>query len=663
MKPLLCLLLAVPLFAAETAKPVAPSGAELPVETFFKTPSITALTFSPNGKYIACLVPFEHRMNLAVIDLEKGTKNLITNFKDRQATQPTWANDERILFRVDDDGRESFSLYAANRDGSDPMVLASGYSKAGTSGEVNSRFAGILRRLDNDPRHILVMANLTYRDWSDVALLDLKNSAMRKLIEAPGDVDGYLLDRDDQVRMTTVTDHQTRRVLCRDPERGSWEVLAEHHRDGPGWEPIAIDGDNRTVFIWSNIGRRTKAVYRYDLVDHKQLDLVYSDEIYDVDQVVYDRSKHKVVGVSYEGERRQYIWLDEEMTVLAKKMEKALPDTVHVPVQFSEDGSKIIFFSYNDRDPGVYYLYDKKAQRISELAVVKAGIDPEKMAKMAPVTYATRDGLTLHGYLTLPRDREPKHLPLIIHPHGGPFGIRDEWVYTDEVQFYASRGYAVLQINYRGSGGYGDEFESAGYKRWGLEMQNDLSDGVGWAIAQGIADPARIVISGASYGGYATMAGLTFTPTLYCAGVNYVGVTDIETLLPKAQASERMYWYNTRIGSLLNAADRKRIHDTSPVHFGDRVTAPVLMAYGKNDPRVEISHGYDMERALKKAGKTYEFIIESDEGHGFRKEEKSIAFFTRVDVFLKKYVLSPDGSVKVGADRVIKMPVESASAN
>ena len=651
-------LASVALRAAEPAAALASPVPELPLATFFQSPAIASLTFSPNGKYIACLVPFERRMNLAVIDLEKGTKNLLTNFKDRQATQPSWAGNDRILFRVDDEGRESFALYAVQRDGKDPSILASGFSKAGTANETNVRFRSILGRIEGDDANILVLANITYRDWSDVATMNLKTGSMTKLIEAPGDVASYIRDHAGRVRFAIVQKTQTRTILYRDETTKGWVTLAEHHMDAPGWEPIAFDGDNRTLFIWSDVGRKTKAIYRYDVVERKQLDLVFADDTYDADDIVYDQSKKKIVGIAYEADRARYHWLDPEMQKLEEKFSASLPDTVHVPRQFAKDGSRIIYFSYNDRDPGVYYLFDRKTQKLSELAVTKPGIDPEKMAPMKHVTFAARDGLPIHGYLTLPKGRPAKNLPLILHPHGGPFGIRDEWIYRDEVQLYANRGYAVLQVNYRGSGGYGRAFEQAGFKKWGLEMQNDLSDGVKWAIAEGIADPSRVVISGASYGGYAAMAGLTFSPELYCAGINYVGVTNIDLLIPREAPPDRMYWRNTRLGMLSDSADRKRIHDTSPVHFADRINAPVLMAYGKNDPRVHIDHGFDMERALKKSGKTFEMIIESDEGHGFRLEEKRIAFFTRVDAFLKKYVPPPGGRVEIGPAKVVEMPAK-----
>lgn len=663
-----------PLLAAEPAPPAAKMAgpaAELPVKTFFQAPTIASLTFSPNGKYIACLVPYEHRMNLAVIDLEKGTKNLLTNFKDKQAAQPSWASDDRILFRVDDDGKESFALYAVNRDGKDPVVLASGYSKADTNNEINVRFRSVLGRIEGDAKNILVLANLTYRDWSDVATLNLKTGTMTTLIEAPGNVDYYLRDHAGQVRIAVIEKEQIRKVLYRDAKTSGWVTLAEHHMDAAGWEPLAFDGDNRTLFIWSDVGRKTKAIYRYDTAARTQGELVFADDTYDAldangaaatsfsSNLIFDPVKKKIVGLSYSADRTRFHWIDDDMRKIQEKLDASLPDTVHRPRQFAADGSKIIYLSSNDRDPGVYYLFDRKTQKLNELAVIKPGIDPDKMAPMKPITFAARDGLTVHGYLTLPLGRPAKNLPLILHPHGGPFGIRDEWSYNDEVQYYANRGFAVLQVNYRGSGGYGQAFEASGFKKWGLEMQDDLSDGVKWAIAQGIADSARVVISGASYGGYATMAGLTLTPELYCAGINYVGVTDIELLIPREAPPDRMYWRNTRLGKLSDSADKKRLHDTSPVHFADRINVPLLMAYGKNDPRVHIDHGFDMERALKKAGKTFEMIIEADEGHGFRKEESRLAFFDKVDVFLKKNVLSRTGSVKVGPTQVIDLPAKA----
>ncbi|MBL9203864.1 MAG: S9 family peptidase [Opitutaceae bacterium] len=600
---------------------------ELPVETFFKKATLSGLRFSPNGKYVLCVVPYERRQNLAVIDLEKGTKNLLSNFKDRQVDSPRWAGNDRILFLVDDQGKEEFSLYAVNRDGRDPSNLVPG------------RSVNFLPGFPGDSKSLLVMAAMTHADWWDVAPISLTTGKLSPPVaKAPGDVQSYLLDSKNVVRIAVIRDGEQLIVLHRFANKEPWKQIASRHIDGEGWDPIRFDGDDRTLFVASDIGRKTKAVYRYDTQTGEMGELVHGDDTYDVENVVYDGSKKKVVAVSYNADRERFVWLDPELKKIHARMELSLPGVVHRPLQFSDDGNRIIFQSYGDRDPGVYYLFDRTTNKVSEIAVVKPEVNPEEMAATQAVSYNARDQFLVHAYLTLPVGVEPKKLPLIIHPHGGPYGIRDDWLFNPEVQFYANRGFAVLQINYRGSGGYGRAYEQAGFKKWGLEMQNDLSDGIAWAVAQGIADPDRVVISGASYGGYATMAGLTYTPELYVAGINYVGVTNILDLMPKTATEERNYWMRTRLGDLSNFDDRKRIHDTSPVHFADRVRVPLLMAYGKNDPRVKISHAYDIERALKKNDKPYELIVQDDEGHGFRNEENSIAFFSRVDAFLKKYV-------------------------
>ena len=610
-----------------SAAPAVPP--EIPVETLFQNPTISNLEFSPDGKKILCLVPYERRQNLAVIDLEKGAKNLLSSFTDKQAVSPFWVNDNRILFMTDDKGKEQYTVYGVNPDGSAAVTLPF------------NRSVSLLRRMPEDPKHLLVMAGITYRDWWDVALMNVNTGLLSAPIaRAPGNVSNYVLDHKYVVRLAVVSDNvtKTNKVLYRDANLQEWQELTSYPFDHEGWAPIGFDGDNRTLFVASDVGRKTQAIYRFDTATKTMGELVFGDDTYDVSGVIYDESKQKVVGIAYDADRRRFHWLDEEMKAIHSRMEKALPDTVHAPVQFAEDGSKIIFYSYSDRDPGVYYIYDRKRQQVSELAVIRPAVDPAQMAPKKPVTFKARDGLTLHGYLTLPVGRGPKNLPLIIHPHGGPYGPRDEWGYDPEVQFYANRGYAVLQINFRGSGGYGDWFMAAGYKKWGLEMQHDLTDGVKWAVEQGLADPKRVLIAGASYGGYATMAGLVYTPELYCAGINYVGVVDINNLIPKAQASDRMYWPYTRLGNPGDSADKKRIHDTSPVNFADRIRVPLLMAYGKNDPRVRIDQAYDIERALKRSNVPYELIIEKDEGHGFRMEEKRIAFYKRIDAFLKQHV-------------------------
>ncbi|MDP3073336.1 MAG: S9 family peptidase [Opitutaceae bacterium] len=632
---------------------------ELPVETFFKKSNLAQLTFSPDGKRLACLVPYERRLNLAVIDLEKKTKKLLTNFRDNDVSSLLWANDDRLIFTKTTDGQPGATVYAINRDGQDGVLLVGGAGEAGTERQANPQFRGLLARLPKDPKHFLVLGNLTDAQGPDVCLMNLKTGKLTLEVANPGWVRRWVLDRQRVVRAGIAVQGLTTTVLLRDPAKGTFTPVHTRQADEPGWTPLAFDGDDRTLFVSSNLGRDTTAVYRYDTVTRTMGEIVHGDPIYDVESVVLDEVKNKVVGLRINADLPRQHWLDPETAQLQQRIDASLRGTVNRLLHAAPDGSRRLIFASSDRDPGVYYLFDAATRKIEEIAVLKPGIDPDQMAPMKPITFQARDGLTIHGYLTLPVGREPKKLPLILHPHGGPYGVRDSWGFNAEVQFYANRGYAVLQVNFRGSGGYGDMFERAGWKKWGLEMQHDLSDAVQWAVTEGFADPARVVIAGASYGGYATMAGLVFTPELYCAGINYLGRVDIAGKIRDQETKESRHWFQTRLGDPDRPADRQRLRDTSPVYFADRIVAPVLMAYGKNDTQVRIDQGYDMEAALKKAGKTYEMIIEEKEGHGFRKEELSIAFFTRVDAFLKKYVPPPGGRVEIGPAKVVETPASS----
>lgn len=655
--------------------------AELPVATFFKKPALAQLTFSPDGKRIACLIPYERRMNLAVIDLEKKTKNLLTKFTDNDVGSLLWASNDRLVFTQDIDGQEVPSVMAVNADGSDPVKLF-GYDSTSQSSAVNIKFRGLLRRLKHDARNILVLADLTGAQGPDVCQMNLKTGRISIHTPNPGFVQEWLLDHNDQVRGGVSSEGGKIKILLRDEEKDEWQTMAngssgraadEDSDDGlgGGWVPLAFDGDNRTLLVSGRFGRDRTAICRYDTKTHLLSEPIVADEVYDAADdneeynpyplkgAIYDQAKQRIVGYAYRRDQAKVVWFEDDLARLQKQIDLSLPDTTNFIMAASPDDSRRLILAQSDRDPGVYYLFDQAKKSLEELAVIKPGIDPALMAPMKPITFAARDGLPLHAYLTLPLGRPAKNLPLVVHPHGGPYGLRDDWIFNSEVQFYANRGYAVLQVNYRGSGGYGAGFQKAGYQKWGLEMQNDLTDAVAWAVAEGIADRKRIVISGASYGGYATMAGLAFTPELYCAGINYVGVTNLTTHWGRYKGTSlQMRVVHRWFGDMDKAADRKRAYDTSPCNFADRIQAPVLMAYGKNDPRVKIDQGFDMEAALKKHDKAYEMIIEQDEGHGFRKEELSIAFYTKVDGFLRKYVVPDDRTPEaaLGEMKVLELP-------
>jgi dipeptidyl aminopeptidase/acylaminoacyl peptidase len=310
----------------------------------------------------------------------------------------------------------------------------------------------------------------------------------------------------------------------------------------------------------------------------------------------------------------------------------------------NENEDKFIIRTYTDRSLGSYYLYDQNSDEITKIADVSPWINPEHMAEMRPIEFTSRDGLQIEGYLTLPKGytmETARNLPAVVNPHGGPWA-RDHWGFNPEIQFLANRGFAVLQMNFRGSTGYGKKFWEASFNEWGLKMQDDITDGVNWLIDQGIADPERIAIYGGSYGGYAALAGMTFTPDLYAAGVDYVGVSNLFTFLKTIPP----YWkpmldmMYEMVGN--PEADSARFVETSPVFHADKIKSPLFIAQGANDPRVNINESNQMVEALKKRGIDVQYMVKDNEGHGFHNQENQFDFYGAMEKFLAKHLLETE---------------------
>jgi len=306
-------------------------------------------------------------------------------------------------------------------------------------------------------------------------------------------------------------------------------------------------------------------------------------------------------------------------------------------IDMNKNEDVMLVYTYSDRSRGTYYLYDKTNDTIAKLADDSPWINENEMSEQKPVQYTSRDGLVINGYLSLPIGVEPKNLPFVVHPHGGPW-VRDYWGYDPEVQFLTNRGYAVFQMNYRGSVGYGRRFWESSFKQWGKTMQDDITDGVRWLINEGIADPKRIAIYGASYGGYAVLAGLTFTPEVYCCGVDYVGVSNLFTFMKSIPE----YWkpYLEMLYEMVGnpEIDKTLMEAASPIFHVDKIKAPLLIAQGRMDPRVNVNESDQMVEALRKRGIDVPYIVKDNEGHGFNNEENRFDFYEAMEKFLEKHL-------------------------
>ncbi|BAO43011.1 S9 family peptidase [Thiolapillus brandeum] len=624
------------------ANALASSAEELPVEYFFKNYEFSQVSLSPDGKHLAAIAPVGDSRNLVVVDRATMKPLAVTSLTKRDVASYQWASNERLLFSVEEDGNESFALNAVNIDGSKPRVL----TKASKGIQLIPRYTRMVDRLKEDDRHVIVTSNDRKAQFPDLYRMDIYTGRKKRLTSNPGNITGWGMDWDHKVRVAmrqvVASDKSdaSSELLYRETEDAPWKVLATSHLGQENTEYAGFSADNKTLYISSAVGRDRQAVYTLDPATGKK-ELVFGHDEVDVGTPSFSPSDHRPLGIGYITDKPHMHYLDTKFGSIQKALDKALPDTLNRLTSLTDDEKTAVVVATSDKTPGTYYLLETEPKlKLTYLAQIADRIKPELMADMKPIRYKARDGLLIHGYLTLPKGAEGKPVPLIIHPHGGPYGIRDNWGWNPEVQFLANRGYAVLQMNYRGSGGYGNKFHVNAWQQWGLQMQDDISDAVKWAIKEGIADPKRVCIYGASYGGYATMAGLTMTPDLYKCGINYVGVVDLDMLeewdTRHDQEGGITAWFHRAIGDPDNPKDQARMEKTSPINLLTNLDDPLFIIHGRRDPRVEIAQAEHLMSKLNSLGKPYIKLIKKKEGHGFRREANKLELYKMMDKFLKK---------------------------
>jgi dipeptidyl aminopeptidase/acylaminoacyl peptidase len=612
----------------------------LPLEHFFKPAQYSNMQLSPDGTHLAAIAPLQGKYrNIAVIELATMQSRFVTTLGEGQGEVSgfTWANDDRLLFFMDADGNESFGIFAVNKDGSRGRTLAQPIIGRAF------RFTRVLDILEDDPEYILVTSNERIAAYPDVYRMWIKNGNKKRIRRNPGNITAWLTDQAGEIRFAVAQEEGPRtNVLYLPPGSDEWETLISFRYDEPGFFPLNISHDGKTAYMGSYLdiegNRRDKAgLYSYDLQQRKLTELLFEHPEVDVGQVAISNVTKQLIAATYVTDKPHVHYFDEQWRSIQQGLDQALPNTINSLSSLTRDETKSIVTAWNSTQPAKYYMYDRAESKLEELVASRPWVDPSQMAPMQPVQFTARDGLTINGYLTLPAGSDGKNLPLILNPHGGPWA-RDTYGYRSEIQFLANRGYAVLQVNFRGSTGYGTNFLNAGNGEWGLAMQDDLTDALAWAIDQGVANPDRVCIYGGSYGGYATMAGLTYTPELYKCGINYVGVTSIPLLfktMPDAWEAGRaeMEW---RVGS--PKKDKAALEDRSPLNHIENIQAPLMMAYGKRDARVDLSHALKTEDELKRHNKDYQLMIKKDEGHGFRKYENRMDYYKMMEEFLAKHL-------------------------
>ncbi len=606
----------------------------IPLEDFFRKPERAGLELSPSGHYLAFLAPHERRLNLWVRELKTGKELRVTDATERDIAGYLWASDERLIYVQDRGGDENYRLYGVGRDGSHPLDLTP-YEG------VKCSIVDDLEEIDDE---ILFEMNRRNPEVFDVYRLNVTTGDTTIVAENPGNVQGWLTDHAGRLRLATTTDGVNTSILYRETEVAAWKTIATYDFKEAA-SPLCFTFDDQGLYVASNVGRDHYAIFEYDLQSGREGGLIFEHPKVDVSALLYSKYRRTITGVLYHTAKPAYEYFEEYDKKLQRFLDDHLPERFNRIVSHSKDESRYVVHSRSDRSLGDYHLLESRRDgtlSLRKLFDVSPWLDEKEMAPLEPITYRSRDGLVIEGYLTQPVAGNDARVPMVVIPHGGPWH-RDTWGFDPEVQFLANRGYAVLRMNFRGSTGYGRKFKEAGYGQWGLTMQNDVTDGVAWAVESGIADPGQIAIYGGSYGGYAALSGLTQTPELYACGVSYCGVSNIFTWI----AAIPDYWkpllgmIHEMVGDPEN--DAERLKETSPFFHADRIRVPLLVAQGANDPRVRKEESDQMVSALRERGVEVEYLVKDDEGHGFHNEENVFDFYRALESFLERHLqVAPD---------------------
>ena len=602
----------------------------VPLEDFFKDPQRAGYDISPNGEYILFRAPHKGRMNVYVQKLGDTTSTAITHETERSIPFAFWEDDNTIIYSKDFGGDENFHVLSVNRDGSNQKDLTP-WTKVRS---------GVLDILKDRPGELLIESNKRNAEIFDVYLVNINSGNAKLVAQNPGNITGWITDHNGKIRAAVTTDGVNSSLLFRDNEKDKFKtVITTSFKET--LYPYLFTFDNKNLYCVSNLGGRDKiALVEYDPRTAKEISVVYENPDADIDGVDYSKKRKVLTAVYFEREKAEKHFLDSTTEATYKNIGNQIPNYIAQITSTNKAEDKFLIYCRSDRYNGGTYFFDDAAKKLEKLSDARPWLKEENMAEMKPIQYTSRDGLTIHGYLTIPKGLEPKNLPVVINPHGGPWA-RDVWRFNSEVQFLANRGYAVLQMNFRGSTGYGRKFWESSFKQWGRTMQDDVTDGVKWLIKEGIADSTRVGIYGGSYGGYTTLAGITLTPELYACAVDYVGVANMFTFMNTIPP----YWEPYRKMFYEMVGDPKKdslmLAEVSPVFHVDKIRCPLLVAQGANDPRVNKDESDQMVDALRKRGITVEYIVKNNEGHGFSNQENKFEFYGAMEKFFENNLKKP----------------------
>jgi len=599
----------------------------IPREVLFGNPEKASPQISADGTKLAYLAPDKGVLNVWVRTVGQTDDQVVTADKKRGIRFFTWQYDgEHILYIQDKDGDENWHLYQTN--------LTTKMTRDLTA--FDGVQAQLVARDYKFPDQILVGLNVRDRRLHDVYRLNLKTGALDLDTQNPGDVADWTADNDFQVRAAQVFAPDGGTIIrIRDNPKAPWREFQRWSADETFGGVYGFTPDNKGVRLISSVGANAARLLEVDLATGKST-VIAEDPQYDCAAAMVQPKTKKLEAVQFVRARREWTVIDKSLQADFDAIRKVRDGDFAIASRDLDEKTWLVTYIEDDA-PVYYYAYDRATKKATLLFSNRPKLELYKLAEMKPISFTARDGITIHGYLTVPVGVESKGLPMVLNVHGGPWG-RDVWGFDPEAQWLANRGYAVLQINFRGSTGYGKTFVNAGDREWAGKMHDDLIDGKNWAVKQGYADAKKVCIMGGSYGGYATLVGVTFTPDEFACGVDIVGPSNIVTLIKSIPP----YWvpikslFDKRVGKV--ETEEEFLKSRSPLFKADQIKAPLLIGQGANDPRVKQAESDQIVAAMRKNNKPVEYVVFPDEGHGFARPENRLKFYAAAEQFLARYL-------------------------
>lgn len=600
----------------------------IPRTILFGNPVKTSPRISPDGTRMAYLAPVNNVLNVWVGTIGQEDYQPVTNDTVRGVRFYFWAQDNRhILYIQDMGGNENWRLYATNLETRETRDLT-------PFDEVQAQ---VVHSDKHFPDDLLIALNKENPQLHDVYHLHLPDGELRLVAKNPGNVVGWYADAAFKVRgALAMTPDAGRILLVRGNEDADWNaILTWSPDDADNSFPITFSKDGKSFYMVDARGVNAGRLVKLELATNA-ITVIAEDPQYDVGNVLIHPDTYEIQAVAFTRDRTEWIVLDDSIRADFAAISQLHRGDFDIISRDEADKTWLVAFTL-DNGPVPFYVYDRATRKATFLFDNQPALNDYTLATIEPISFTARDGLVVHGYLTLPPGKEVRNLPLVLDVHGGPWA-RDGWGYAPEAQWFANRGYACLQVNYRGSTGYGKQFLNAGDREWAGKMHDDLIDGVKWAIERGIADAHRVAIYGGSYGGYAALVGATFTPDVFCCAVDIVGPSNLVTLIKTIPP----YWapligtFHRRVGN--PDTEPEFLQSRSPLYKVDQIKIPMLIAQGANDPRVKQAESEQIVAAMQSKGIDYEYMLFPDEGHGFARPENRLKFYAAAERFLAKHL-------------------------